>query len=45
MQNKITYHLSCPHCFKLWWSENPFPQNCPYCKEKITINEVSKNDK
>lgn len=26
-----SYHLSCNHCGKDWWSKDPFVPRCPFC--------------
>jgi hypothetical protein len=31
MTDAPQYHSSCPHCFHIWWSYDPFPTNCPEC--------------
>ena len=33
--NEAIYHLSCPYCLHLWWSEEAFPKKCPKCKTKF----------
>lgn len=38
------YHLSCPLCSKLWWSENAFPKYCPYCKQEIPTQSIKYDD-
>ena len=31
----IIYHLSCRECGKTWWSEEAFPNKCPYCESNL----------
>lgn len=41
--NKQIYHLSCNVCNYTWWSKDPFPEFCPYCKNdrRIIVGEKS----
>lgn len=45
MQNEIKYHLSCPECGRTWWSEEAFPEECPYCGAERKITNESGRDK
>ena len=31
----LLYHVECPDCFHIWWSEEAFPKYCPYCGKEI----------
>lgn len=33
----IVYHLLCQECGKTWWSEEAFPDKCPYCGCNLKI--------
>lgn len=44
LNKKVMYHLSCPLCSKLWWSENAFPKYCPYCKQEIPTQSIKYDD-
>lgn len=31
----LRYHVNCPHCKYIWWSQNPFPKKCKKCGKSI----------
>ena len=39
----VKYHLSCPYCFRLWWSRNPFPEKCERCGKELSV--IDKGEK